>query len=122
VIATIGSLAGSSATQKFVQDWYVSVNGVGNTHFGYRISKAAAHLLTITLAKEYEKDGLIFLVIHPGTVDTETFRSVGGSAESIPSGEPTAQESAVGQLELIHKATISDSGKFFNWNGNDLPF
>jgi NAD(P)-dependent dehydrogenase (short-subunit alcohol dehydrogenase family) len=43
VVLNIGSLAGSSVTQNFIQDYFVSVHGIGNTFFGYRLSKAAVH-------------------------------------------------------------------------------
>jgi NAD(P)-dependent dehydrogenase (short-subunit alcohol dehydrogenase family) len=52
------------------------------------------------LAKEYEKEGIIFLSLNPGTVNTDMFRLAGGKEEKIPPGEPTAQESAVGQLNV----------------------
>jgi len=121
VVANISSNAGSNAMQGFVRDFFAGGNDSENTYHGYRVSKAALNSLTVVFAKDHEKEGIIFVAIHPGAVLTDMYTGVGGKLQGSPD-EATPDESAIGQLSVIHKLTIEDSGKYLTWKGDSLPF
>jgi hypothetical protein len=62
----------------------------------------------------------IVVVLHPGTTDTNLSqpfqRNV--SPEKLFSVERTVDQ----LLEVIDKLSIQDSGEFFNWDGQKLPW
>jgi hypothetical protein len=60
-----------------------------------------------------ERRDLISIVIHPGWVKTE----MGGS------NAPTSvQDSVAGMLSVIKKTTATDSGRFYDFEGDELPW
>ena len=79
--------------------------------YGYRMSKAALNMFHKTFAVEYP--AITSLTIHPGWVRTD----MGGSEA------PTEVDgSARGILAVIERATNGDSGKFFDYEGDVLPW
>ena len=81
--------------------------------YTYSASKAALNMLTRRLALETMAEGLIAVVIQPGWVMTD----MGG-----PGGEITPDESVSGMLCVIDKLTTEDSGRFFSWDGGEVPW
>ncbi|KAL1969955.1 hypothetical protein VTN77DRAFT_7465 [Rasamsonia byssochlamydoides] len=71
----------------------------------YKISKAALNMLTVQYALDEGKDGLIFLAVNPGWLQTD----LGSTAADLPVGT-----GAKGVLEVLHNATSKDNGRFFN--------
>lgn len=98
-VAQITSLMGS------IED-----NGSGGA-YAYRISKAALNMFNRCFA--IERKDLTAIVLHPGWVQTE----MGG--KSAPT---TPQESVAGMLKVIASVKPEDSGKFFNYDGEVLPW
>ncbi len=80
---------------------------------GYRASKAALNSLNKTLAMEYGKQGMTFVVLHPGYVKTDM---------NYGKGNYSAEESASGLFEVITKLDSSDNGKFYDFKGKELPW
>jgi NAD(P)-dependent dehydrogenase (short-subunit alcohol dehydrogenase family) len=85
----------------------------GGSSYGYRGSKAALNMLTRSLANELRPAGFTCIVAHPGWVQTD----MGG-----PNATLTPQESVKALLALAERLTPEDTGKFFNYDGESLPW
>jgi NAD(P)-dependent dehydrogenase (short-subunit alcohol dehydrogenase family) len=75
------------------------------------MSKAALNMFTKTFAVDHPE--FTAFVIHPGWVKTD----MGG--EEAPT---SVEESARGILQKIAQATKKDSGHFFDFEGDELPW
>ncbi|AZG73201.1 SDR family oxidoreductase [Shewanella livingstonensis] len=100
-IAIISSSKGSLSKPQSV-DWY-----------GYRMSKAAANMLTVNLSTELADDNVAVVSVHPGWVQTD----MGGSA-----AQENVNDSALGIMQVIANLSIDNTGKFYDFNGEQLPF
>lgn len=88
----------------------------GVTRFGapsYAISKAAQNMATAQLAKALAPRGVVVLAFHPGWVQT----AMGG-----PKATDAPQAVVAGMLSVIDAATPEQSGGFFDWRGERLPW
>ena len=90
--------------------------------YGYRASKAALNMFLKTTAIEYRRrcPKTIVVALHPGTTDTrlsEPFQ------QNVPAGQLFSVEHTVGLLSgVMDKLELKDSGEFYSWNGNRLPW
>ncbi len=82
-------------------------------HYGYRATKTALNMLNSCMAHELRPNGITSLVIHPGWVATD----MGG--ESAPL---SAVDSVRGMLEVLERATLADSGRFLQHDGEEIPW
>jgi NAD(P)-dependent dehydrogenase (short-subunit alcohol dehydrogenase family) len=80
-------------------------------YYGYRMSKAALNMMTKSLSIDYPE--MTSIVIHPGWVKTD----MGGPEAPV---EP--HDSAMGIMNVIEKLQKKDSGKFYNFKGQTLPW
>jgi len=81
--------------------------------YPYRSSKAAVNMVVKSLSLDLAPRGITCVLLHPGWVRTD----MGGS-----SGKLTPAES-IGELRrLIAKLGPKDSGKFYNYDGNEIPW
>jgi len=80
---------------------------------GYRASKSALNSINKTFAVDYGKQGVTFVVMHPGYVQTDM---------NDGQGNITPTQSAVGLMTVITGLDASDNGKFYDWQGNELPW
>ncbi|WP_414565371.1 MULTISPECIES: SDR family NAD(P)-dependent oxidoreductase [unclassified Anabaena] len=90
--------------------------------YGYRASKAALNMLMRTAAIEYKRSSPQTLVVtlHPGTTDTRLSRPFQGN---VPPEKLFSVERTVTQLlSVIEQLQEGDSGQFFSWDGNKLPW
>jgi len=86
--------------------------------YGYRMSKAAANMLGVCLARDLAKRGIAVICLHPGTVRTEMTRGLtGGVVGDLV--EPV--DAARGLLARIEELTIETTGTFRHANGETLP-
>lgn len=88
----------------------------GVTRFGapsYAISKAAQNMATAQLARALAPRGIVALALHPGWAQT----AMGGSHATDAPAEVVA-----GLLRIIDTATPAQSGGFFDWHGERLPW
>ena len=100
------------------------VGSIGDNHLGgwysYRASKAALNQLVHTAAIELKRSrpSAICAALHPGTVDT------GLSAPFAKAGleVQTAEEAVRRMLTVIDGWQPADSGGFFNYRGEPLPW
>ena len=100
-IVTITSMMGSIAD-----------NGSGGCYL-YRSSKAAVNMVAKSLAIDLKPRGIIAVVFHPGWVKTD----MGG-----PNALIAAEQSVAGMRQVIAKLTMKDSGKFFGYDGREIPW
>ncbi|MCR9109903.1 SDR family NAD(P)-dependent oxidoreductase [Marivita sp. XM-24bin2] len=99
------------------------VGSIGDNRLGgwysYRTSKAALnqmlHGASVELARTH-KD-LICVALHPGTVETKF-------TEKYVANHPTvsAAEAAANLLSVLDGLTAEDTGKFFDWQGKEVPW
>ncbi len=110
IFATISAKVGSIGDNQ-LGGWY-----------GYRASKAALNMLMRTTAIEYKRTcpRAIVVTLHPGTTDTQLSRPFqrNVSPEKLFSVERTVQQ----LLAVLDQLQESDSGEFFSWDGNRLPW
>lgn len=81
--------------------------------YGYRASKAALNMLNKSMAIDLRREGFTCVVLHPGWVATD----MGGSAAPL-----SADESVRGMLGVIDRLKPSDSGRFFDYSGAEVPW
>ncbi|MEX1250041.1 MAG: SDR family NAD(P)-dependent oxidoreductase [Hyphomonas sp.] len=98
----------------------ISDNRLGGWH-AYRASKAALNMLLRNFAIEQSRRApeSICVGLHPGTVDTGLSKAFqGGVAE----GKLFTPAQAAGYLlDVIDGLTPEDSGKCFDWTGEEVP-
>ncbi|WP_138423755.1 SDR family NAD(P)-dependent oxidoreductase [Maritimibacter alexandrii] len=79
----------------------------------YRASKAAVNKVMQGLATDLAADRIPVALVDPGWVQTD----MGG-----PEADVTPDEVATGILGLIERLSMSDTGKFFKFTGEERPF
>ena len=104
IVANISSTSGSIARKR----------GGGDTGYGYSASKTALNMMTRMLSYELQDRGIIVVSLHPGWVRTTMLY-----CENAPL-EPA--ESIGGLTQVIESLEMKDSGKFIDWQGNELPW
>jgi NAD(P)-dependent dehydrogenase (short-subunit alcohol dehydrogenase family) len=82
-------------------------------NYGYRESKAALNMFMRTLAAELRDDGFICIAMSPGWVQTD----MGG-----PNAQLTPKQSITGMRKVIDGLTPQSSGKFWNHDGQEVPW
>ncbi|KAG6554135.1 hypothetical protein Mapa_004051 [Marchantia paleacea] len=102
------------------------VGSIGDNQIGgwysYRASKSALNQLTKTASVESarQKASIVCILLHPGTVDTDLSKPF---QRNVPQGKLFTPEYSVERLlGIIDKAQLSDNGKFFAWDGQEIPW
>jgi NAD(P)-dependent dehydrogenase (short-subunit alcohol dehydrogenase family) len=91
----------------------VSRNTLGG-FYAYRASKAALNALTVSMALDLgRRHGIVAAVIHPGWVRTD----MGG-----PRAEIDAPTSVTGMRSVIAGLTRERAGRFWSYDGSELPW
>jgi NAD(P)-dependent dehydrogenase (short-subunit alcohol dehydrogenase family) len=110
VLATISAKVGS-----------IGDNALGGW-YGYRASKAALNMLMKTTAIEYQRTcpRAIVTVLHPGTTATRLSAPFQRNVPPEKLFEP--EKTAHYLLDVMSNLTTEDSGAFFSWNGDRLPW
>ena len=90
----------------------IADNGSGG-YYGYRMSKAALNIASVSLARDLRGRGIAVAILHPGMVATEmTGRS----------GNVKPADAAAGLLARIDALTLATSGSFWHMTGEILPW
>jgi NAD(P)-dependent dehydrogenase (short-subunit alcohol dehydrogenase family) len=99
----------------------ISDNRLGGW-YGYRASKAALNMLVRTLAIEEcrRNDRAIVVTLHPGTVDTELSRPFQSNVQ--PGRLFAVERAALQLLDVIEGLTVANSGKLFDFQGQEVSF
>lgn len=108
VFAVLSARAGSIADNQ-MGGWYA-----------YRASKAALNMVLKNAAIETGRRNrnAILVGLYPGTVDSALSKPF---QRNIPAGKLFTPEFSVNQmLSLIQKMSPDDSGKFFDWDGQEV--
>jgi NAD(P)-dependent dehydrogenase (short-subunit alcohol dehydrogenase family) len=104
VVVNISSNSGSIAQKR----------AGGDTGYGYSSSKTALNMMTKMLSHELREAGVIVVSFHPGWVRTTMLY-----CDNAPL-EPA--ESVGGMMRVIGSLEMKDSGRFLDWQGNELPW
>jgi NAD(P)-dependent dehydrogenase (short-subunit alcohol dehydrogenase family) len=88
--------------------------------YSYRAAKAALNQLVHTAAIElrHKRPKAVCIAMHPGTVDTPLSAPFAKSGLNVRPPERAAAE----MLAVIARLTPEDSGKFFAYDGTELPW
>ncbi|MCW8915321.1 MAG: SDR family oxidoreductase [Magnetovibrio sp.] len=100
-IATLSSKMGSMAD-----------NSSGGSYI-YRSSKAGLNAVMKSVAMDFAPQGITTIILHPGWVRTE----MGG-----PNGLIDAPQSVRGMRQVIASASAEHNGRFFNYDGSEIPW
>jgi NAD(P)-dependent dehydrogenase (short-subunit alcohol dehydrogenase family) len=101
IIVTITSKMGSIADNR------------GGGSYLYRTSKAGVNMVVKNLSIDLRPAGINAVVFHPGWVKTD----MGG-----PNAMISPEQSVSGMRQLISRLTLADSGKFFGYDGQIVPW
>ena len=107
IFASISAKVGS-ISDNYLGGWY-----------SYRASKAALNQIIKTSSIEQKRfnKNLIMVSVHPGTVNTRLSNPFIGKRKV-----QTPSEAAIKIINLLETLTIEDSGLFFDYNKNIIPF
>lgn len=84
-------------------------------YLAYRVSKAALNQVTVTLAKEWQRNGdeITAIALHPGYVAT---RMTQGRFRN------EMVECIAGIVKVVENTTFGQTGTFVNWLGEPMPW
>ena len=107
IFASISAKVGS-ISDNYLGGWY-----------SYRASKAALNQIIKTSSIEQKRlnKNLIMVSVHPGTVNTRLSNPFIGKRKV-----QTPSEAAIKIIDLLETLTLEDSGLFFDYNKNIIPF
>lgn len=80
-------------------------------YYGYRMSKVAANMVGMSLARDLKSRQIAVAILHPGLVNTGMTNT----------GIPPAQ-AAAGLIARIDELNLENSGTFWHANGEILPW
>ena len=93
------------------------MGSIADNHRGgsyvYRSSKAAVNIVMKSMAIDLKPTGITAVLLHPGWVRTD----MGG-----PNGLISAEQSVTGMRDVISHLTLADSGKFYAFDGQTIPW
>lgn len=90
-----------------------SLQRTSGSSYAYRMSKAAMNMAARVLAFDSAMDGITTITVNPGWVQTD----MGG-----PQAALKPRESGGALRALINRLTPADNGKFFQYDGSELPW
>jgi len=90
-----------------------SLQRTAGVSYAYRMSKAAMNMAARVLAFDGEMAGITTVTVNPGWVRTD----MGG-----PKAALKPEESGAALRALINGLTTADNGKFFQYDGSELPW
>ncbi len=85
----------------------------GGGSYSYRSSKAAVNIVMKSLSIDLNASGIIAVLLHPGWVRTD----MGG-----PNGLISVEQSVTGMRHVISRLKFEDSGKFYAFDGQVVPW
>jgi short-subunit dehydrogenase len=82
-------------------------------YYNYRMSKAALNIAGKSLSLDLKKEEISVAICHPGYVQTEM---------TDFKGHITTKESVQGLVKVIDHLSMENTGKFWNYQGKELPW
>lgn len=115
MIAAFADNVAASGERKImtVSSYMGSIGRKGQGAYIYRSSKAAVNVVATLAATELASRGVMSIPVHPGWVRTD----MGGSGADI-----SPKESVTGLRKVMADLTPERSGRFWNYNGEELPW
>lgn len=82
---------------------------------GYRAAKSALNQTSVTLAREWEKEGrkTTIVCVEPGFLSTRLTNF---------DGEDDMETCIAGLMKVFDGITPKDNGSFLKWDGTTIPF
>lgn len=99
------------------------VGSIGDNAMGgwysYRASKAALNQIVHGVALELKRQdkGAVLVALHPGTVETEFTAPYAGRHKMV-----SAEEAAKNLLQVMDNLDPAQSGGFYDWRGEEVPW
>ncbi|KAG7377917.1 hypothetical protein PHYPSEUDO_010838 [Phytophthora pseudosyringae] len=90
----------------------IACNDIGGL-YGYRASKVALNMVNSSLAHDLGNHKIIALAMSPEYVNTRMTEH---------KGQTSPEDSAAGMANVMAEATLQESGKFYNFTGDRLPW
>lgn len=90
-----------------------SIERSGSSGFSYRVSKAAVNMAAKVLSNMLRAEDITVITTHPGHVATD----MGGASAPV-----NPIDSAAGLANVIDGLTIDDTGCFYDYRGDSLPW
>jgi NAD(P)-dependent dehydrogenase (short-subunit alcohol dehydrogenase family) len=90
--------------------------------YSYRASKVALNMGIKTLSIEWQRSlpNVVVVALHPGTTDTALSKPF---QKNVPKGQLFAPEQSVSyMLDVLRKLKPGDTGKFWAFDGEQLPW
>ncbi|KAG4990357.1 hypothetical protein JHK87_023814 [Glycine soja] len=122
----VGGGHGTGRSAAVVASLSARVASIGDNRLGgwhsYRSSKASLNQLSKTASLEFarRKDPVVCILLHPGTVDTDLSKPF---QRNVPPDKLFTKEFSVQKLlSIINNVKIHDNGKFFAWDGQEIPW
>jgi NAD(P)-dependent dehydrogenase (short-subunit alcohol dehydrogenase family) len=81
--------------------------------YAYRSAKAAVNMVGRSLAMDLKPRGFPVVLLHPGWVHTD----MGG-----PKAPVAPVDSIAGMRRVLANVTVASTGRFFGWDGSELPW
>ena len=104
---------GDNARVVMISSQMGSITRAGSGGMSYRMSKASLNMAAKVLSSMLHHDGVTVITTHPGHVSTD----MGGASAPV-----SPAQSARGLADVIDSLTLSQSGKFFNYTGEEMPW
>lgn len=102
------------------------VGSVGDNRLGgwysYRSSKTALNQLTKCMSLEFERkrQAVSCILLHPGTVDTDLSKPF---QKNVAPEKLFDRERAIRQLlGIIDRTTMKETGRYYAWDGQEIPW
>jgi NAD(P)-dependent dehydrogenase (short-subunit alcohol dehydrogenase family) len=107
------SRSGGGAKIATISSRMGSISETRGGSYAYRASKAAINAGMRNLALDLKSSGISCITLHPGWVKTD----MGGAGADID-----VATSAAGLKTVIDGLTLRDTGKFYNYDGGEIPW
>ena len=88
--------------------------------YGYRMSKAAANMAGLNLARDLKARGIAVVCLHPGSVRTQM--ALGLNDTSTVGALVECEVAARGLIARLDELTLASTGMFRHANGETLPW
>ncbi len=99
----------------------ISDNRLGGW-YSYRISKAALNMALKTISVEWQRSlpQVCVSALHPGTTDTRLSKPF---QSNVPEGKLFSPQKTAGFIvDRLEKITAENTGNFWSWNGEKIPW
>ncbi|MFW7377407.1 MAG: SDR family oxidoreductase [Oligoflexus sp.] len=111
--AVLPSLAKGSKIAMITSRMGSMADNTSGGYYGYRASKAALNMFTVSLAHDLKNRQIWVAAIHPGFVKTKMTNM---------NGDLKPEQSVAGITKIIEAAKLDESGSFWHTNGERLPW